>query len=329
MHMSRHELIPTVITNVNGVTTTVHKRVDQSSGQASSALLGATPAAKGSFKEKLIKDAVDEVVTEWDRMGGGSASVDELIATIKGSNPAQIRNIVEAVGIARELDENSMNGEGNEGTVKELIAEGAHTSIARVVEQYDSAAYGEPIGLWANESIAKEAVERVDAIDPDLHFYIPGGFGMLATENMSKAADMAIQRDGGGKVESGHMAQFSAFTRFDANPLHAVNYGLHADVIPEAMTPNEFVDTYERVDAWRSFEGDDQLERLDKVGAHLQAADIMKRTTGQSYDNESIMEAVEKFPNNVEDIMAYRRDNLTNNIDPDKFQSYLSNRQQR
>jgi hypothetical protein len=318
--MSRSHLIPTPVTTVAGVQTTVYRRADANSGGVSASL--SKPQQKSAFKSTLKAEAYKAVF-------GDDAADEAVAAAIENSSAPQLKNIKEAMGIVRERAEMDGHAPRREiEAMQAMVADGAHSVIAKAVEHYDEAPESETLAQFAKDTYTRDILDIMyphkDAgeMDPRYMQSMTRRESAKELENIMRA--VKTTRDMGAKGP-GVMAAFNQNIRV------AETFGKHLDIIPEGMMPHQVEDLMKELDEWGfiSIKND----KFDTFGAHLKAAHQFEALAineggtvvvrNQYVDCEGLLDAVEMYPDHVDEVMAYRKDRQTDDFDNDLFRDYL------
>lgn len=260
----------------------------------------------------------------------GDGAPDEAIATaIENSSASQLKNIKEVMGIVRERAE--MDGRAPRREVEAmqtLIGAGAHSVIAKAVEQYDEAPDTETLAQFAKDAYASDIlaimypVKGGEDTNPRYMQSMVRGETGKELEHVMRAVKTASEM--GSKGES-------MMDSFRMNIRVAETCGKHADIIPAGMRL-EYVERL-MMDLSNLKYISMQQDRFDTFGAHLKAAHqfeplpVEAGSTDYSRGNyigcDELVDAVEMYPDHVDELMAYRRERQTEDFDNDLFRDYL------
>lgn len=331
--MSRNHLIPTSITNVKGVQTTVYRRPDSGSGKVSAALKA--PQKRTGFMENLKAEAAsvvfdDGVESTYANAGKIRAQVEEVL---DNASAEQLRNIKEAMIMVRERDGDPDIRDWEIRAMKTLVRTGAHSTIAIAVQRYDEVPEGKKLVGFAVKETGKELLRIMHPVAMDDDKKLLKSLGNTSPdhiEHLRRAVHKAQTADGG----SGGMFMDALESSLTGSASEvAYLYGMYANAIPDSIPPNRAVRTIKALfrEGIVKIDGDDKI-----LTAHLQAADQFERIKldtsssdfvpgrGTTYmDSPKLLAGVIMYPDRVNDLMAYRKERQAEDFDTDHFREYL------
>lgn len=314
--------------------TTVYRRAD-AFGTSPSAVLGKPQGASTLITSlrgeatAAVLDATTENILESDR--------DQINGALRSATAPELRNIKEAMLIARERDENR---EGfilkDRASMRALVRTGAHTTLAKAVEHYDEAPEDEALGDFA---IKLQAVDLMDRMYRGHTEIAPEG--MLSRlqdtspediEYLRRGIDKAIEVDSSG---GGGAAMDSIEDSIMGNGTVAYRYGRYADAISSEMLPlraNRMINNligsgiidYE-TGAGNHLASHLKANRLFEPIAVDRNAEDYFPGKGDSYETSfDLIAGVDMYPDHVEELMEYRKNRQTEDFDTDLFRDYLA-----
>lgn len=338
--MSRDHLIPTPITRADGVQTTVYRRADMNSGGVHAAL--GKPLEKSPLMDTLKNEAsvavFDETTENMERNDR-----DQIKRVIASSSAAELRNIKEAMVIARERDENkSWFSRTDRLVMMALIRNGAHSTVKKAVEHYDEVPHDGTLGTF-DSTLGEFAVKLEAASIMELMYGVHPEIapeGMLEKLEGTSPEDIESLRRGIEKARNeggmGGMAMDSLEDSIaDGHSKAALRYGKYADAIPSGMMPNRASRIIDQL--IESGVIDLEGSGPDNIASHFKAysmfepiavdrnADDYYTGKGESYaDSYDLIAGVEMYPDHIDELMEYRKSRQTEDFDTDLFRDYLA-----
>jgi hypothetical protein len=312
------------------------------SGGNVSAALG-KPLEKSPLMDALKNEASVAVFDETtENMADGDR--EQIKSVIASSSAAELRNIKEAMVIARERDENkSWFSRTDRLVMMALIRNGAHSTLKKAVEHYDEAPadgtlgqFGGTLGEFAVKLEAASIFERMYGVHTEI---APEGMlGKLEgtspedIESLRRGIEKALEVGGRGGMAMDALED----SIMDGHGKTAYRYGKYADAISSDMMPNRASRMIDHLIESGVIDLEGGSGR-DNMAAHLRAnrmfepiaidrnADDYYTGKGESYaESYDLIAGVEMYPDHIEELMEYRKSRQTEDFDTDLFRDYLA-----
>lgn len=323
--MPKGHLIPTPITNVNGVATTVYRSPDQATGKVSSmppVTLVQSPAPS---------DPVDVLMSLFD------SDEERLEHSLRNATPEQLLDVEQAIIVARGREARKLSPKRNTDSLRSLVAEGAYTAVGKIAEHGDAAPNSASLKTFGRIEVAKDIAALIEQV-------IPGGVSVEQTiesyaqvpmhylDAVRRGVEAAAHLDGNKEAKTRVASSMYSLTNMvNLNEFEYVEaFDRHWQDMPEGMKSNSFRSVMVALRNGSPLTG----EAYTEIAAHLRASHIHELEDPQSSNrllagrtylhNHRLMGGVEMYPDHVDEVLQWHRDGRGIGFDSDAFRDYLA-----
>jgi hypothetical protein len=322
--MPKGHLIPTPITNVNGVATTVYRSPDKAAVKTAS-----MPPVKLSPLESP-NDPVDALMAQF------GSDEERLEDGLRRATPEQLHDVERALAVARGRESRRLSVSRNSDSLCHLVADGAYTAVAKIAEYGDDAPNSASLKAFGHTEVAKDIVDFVDRIIPspgrEQSIEVFARTPSLHLDAVRHAVEAAALMDG--NKEASDRVESSMYGVVNMTSLNEYGYVedfvRHWKGIPKGMNANGFRTVMVALGYLTPPSGGKYVE----IAAHLKACHASsfdedqgwkRLLAGQAYlQNRGLVNGVEMYPDHVDAILQWHREGRGTDFDSDAFRDYVA-----
>lgn len=323
-----NKLIPTPIVDKNGKQTTVHKKV-----------AGSSPSGKLSNVVPVLPVPKKNSASTLDDVLGLFNEVDERLEySLMSATPDQLRDVEDAMVIAREREARGLSPKRNSESLFLLVSGGAFTAVAKIAQNGTTMPNSSSMTSFGKREVAKEISWLVQTIIP-----MSNGLVKDNVDNMAKTPTHYLDAVRRGVEHAARLdgdQQSSALTVSNMLPflnLHSMSeysvieaFDKHWSDLPHGMTVEGFRSVMIALGDGRRANG-----KYVEIAAHLRACALStehpyitaghQREAGTPYfHNYRMRDVVEQHPDKVEAIIQWNKEGRGSDYYSDLFREYLS-----
>lgn len=322
------KIIPTAIVDKNGRRTTVHKKMTEAA--ALGKLANVTPV--------LPVTAGDGAITFDDALGLFD-EVDEMLEySLIDATPDQLRDVEDAMIIAREREARGLSPKRNSESLRLLVSAGAFSAVAKIAQNGSSMPNSTNMTTFGKKEAAKDIAAVIKTV-------IPTSNGLLQSieESLAKTpshyldvvlrgAEHAARLDGNTQSNNLTMSNMLPYLNLHSTGEYSVieAFDKHWGDLPHGMNVDGFRSVMIALGDGRKANGN-----YVEIAAHLRACALSdgrgfthsghQREAGYTYlHNHRMRDAVERYPDKVEMIVQWNKDGRGSDYNSDLFREYMN-----
>lgn len=314
--MPKNHLVPTPITNVNGVVTTVYRRPSTPTSLTRSL----PPVAPALADDE--SSPVEDVLALFD------APDEALERSLRNATPEQLRDVEEAMSVAREREGRNLSTKHNTEAVKSLVVDGAYSAVSKIADFQGAVPNTANLKTLGVRAVALDVMSAVQQVFP----YVNVGGGMEAYATTPTKHLDALLRGIKVVAEKGDTADMVAYTQMHkaGQFKYLDTFDKYASVFPERLGVELFRTLMVDLDTLTTLTGDEFVQ----IPSHLKAFNetafgsqgkLVYDGRIRSYPHMTrLVKAVEKYPDNVDEVLQWYRDGRGDGFDTEEFRAYLA-----
>lgn len=321
-------LVPTPIVDRNGKQTTVHKKAVGASPSGKLSNVSPTlPAAK-----KSSASALDDVLGLFDEVDDG------LECSLMGATPDQLRDVEDAMVIAREREARGLSPKRNSESLRLLVSGGAFTAVAKIAQNGATMPNSSSMASFGKREVAKDISWLFQTIIPMSNGLVKDSVDNIAKtptqylDAVRRGAEYAANLDGNQRSMALTVSNMLPFLNLHSMSEYSVieAFDKHWRDLPGGMT----------VEGFRSVmialgDGTKANGQYVEIAAHLRACALSaqhpyitaghQREAGNPYlHNYRMRDVVEQYPEKVDAIIQWNKEGRGSDYSSDAFREYMT-----